>query len=127
MTAGSLRARLAAGTAVGAGVLTTLMEWGEGLDRPALTFDTDADGHPAWAPVTLREPHRLAAVRAAVLHAAGIGRRDPVAVCAPAAVLSNSFAFGGHNTSLVFGPSTITRRCEPGLPADAGPPTAAVH
>ncbi|HEY1618737.1 MAG TPA: hypothetical protein VGG25_14035 [Streptosporangiaceae bacterium] len=43
------------------------------------------------------------------------------------AVLSNSFAFGGHNTSLVFGPSTITRRCEPGLPADAGPPTAAVQ
>jgi acyl-coenzyme A synthetase/AMP-(fatty) acid ligase len=86
MTAGSIRARLAADTAVGAGnVLTTLMEWGEDLDRPVLTFDTDADGHPAWTPVTLRELHRLAACRAAALHAAGIGRRDPVAVCAPSA------------------------------------------
>ncbi len=46
---------------------------------------------------------------------------------AVSAVLSNSFAFGGHNTSLVFGPPTITRRCEPGLPADDGPPTAAVR
>jgi hypothetical protein len=48
-------------------------------------------------------------------------------LAADTAVLSSSLAFGGHNTSLVFGPSTITRRCEPGLPADAGPPTAAVH
>lgn len=43
------------------------------------------------------------------------------------AVLSNSFAFGGHNTSLIFGLPAIARRCEPGLPADAGPPTAAVQ
>ncbi|HEY1618738.1 MAG TPA: hypothetical protein VGG25_14040 [Streptosporangiaceae bacterium] len=45
MTAGSLRARLAAGTAVGAGnVLTTLMERGEGLDREVDSVDIGSGG-----------------------------------------------------------------------------------
>lgn len=86
MSAGSIRAALAADDRVGAGnVLTTLAERGERLDDPVLTFDTAADGHPAWEPLSLRDLHRLAAGRAAALHAAGIDRRDPVAVCATAA------------------------------------------
>jgi 3-oxoacyl-[acyl-carrier-protein] synthase II len=36
------------------------------------------------------------------------------------AALSNSFAFGGHNISLIFGPPTTAARGEPGLAADAG-------
>jgi acyl-coenzyme A synthetase/AMP-(fatty) acid ligase len=86
MTTKSVRARLAADPSVGAGnVLTTLIESGTGLDEPVITFDTEIGGHPAWEPLTLRQLGALAAGRAAALHELGIGRRDPVAVCAPTA------------------------------------------
>jgi acyl-coenzyme A synthetase/AMP-(fatty) acid ligase len=86
MSATSIRARLAADPGVGAGnVLTTLAEMGAGLDQPCFTFDSDLDGFPAWQPLTLRQLEQLTAARAAALHGAGIGRRDPVAVCASTA------------------------------------------
>jgi acyl-coenzyme A synthetase/AMP-(fatty) acid ligase len=75
------RARLSADPALGTGnVLSTLVAGGIGLDRPALTFDVEVDGHPAWQPLTLRQLDRCVAARAAWLHDRGIGRHDPVAV-----------------------------------------------
>jgi len=80
------RAQLAADTDLGAGnVLTTLVANGAGLDEPRLTFDTEADGHPAWEPLTTRQLDRLVRARAVALSSLGIGMRDPVAVCAPTA------------------------------------------
>lgn len=75
------RAEFAADMSVGTGnVLTALVARGAGLDVPAITFDTDVDGHDAWKAMTLRELDRCVRARAAALHAAGVGRRDPVAV-----------------------------------------------
>lgn len=86
MSAKNVRARLAADPAVGAGnVLTTLADFGVGLDKPAFTFDSDVGGFPAWQPLTLRQLDQLTAARTAALHGLGITRRDPVAVCAPTA------------------------------------------
>lgn len=86
MTTTSIRARLAADPGVGAGnVLTTLTEMNTGLDEPVITFDTDIADCPAWQPLTLRQLGVLAAARAAAQAGLGIGRRDPVAVCAPTA------------------------------------------
>ncbi|HEX3648116.1 MAG TPA: class I adenylate-forming enzyme family protein [Pseudonocardiaceae bacterium] len=86
MTAKNVRALLAADETLGAGnVLTRMVELGIGLDQPTLTFDTDVDGViPAWRALTLRELDERVRARAAALHALGIGRRDPVAVCATA-------------------------------------------
>jgi acyl-coenzyme A synthetase/AMP-(fatty) acid ligase len=86
VTAKINRARLAADPALGAGnVLTTLVAGGAGLDEPRLTFDTPADGCPAWQPLSIRRLDGLVKARAASLASLGIGRRDPVAVCAPTA------------------------------------------
>ncbi|WP_433086178.1 AMP-binding protein [Dactylosporangium sp. CA-052675] len=81
MAAANIRAALAADPSVGAGnVLHKLIEHGAPLDGPGMTFDTPVDGFPAWHPLTLGELYTRAAARAAWLHAAGIRRRDPVAV-----------------------------------------------
>ncbi|MFH8990997.1 class I adenylate-forming enzyme family protein [Streptomyces sp. NPDC017940] len=75
------RAQLAADQELGIGnVLTSLAGRGTGLDRPALTFDTDVEGHPAWQPLTLHELDQRVAARAASLHAIGVAPRDCVAV-----------------------------------------------
>jgi len=77
----NLRARLAADPELGAGnVLPKLIEHGADPDGPAVTFDVDVDGRPAWRAVTLRELDRLVAARAGWLHERGIGPRDPVAL-----------------------------------------------
>lgn len=47
-------------------------------------------------------------------HVRGAARTGPVR-----AALSNSFAFGGHNVSLVFGPPTATARRDPAMPGEA--------
>ncbi|MGW4649971.1 class I adenylate-forming enzyme family protein [Kitasatospora sp. NPDC004289] len=86
MSIRSIRARLAADPALGAGnVLTTRIALGEGLDEPLLTFDTPVDDHAAWQPFTLRELDLAVRSRAAALHELGIGRRDPVVVWSTAA------------------------------------------
>ncbi|MGX7828501.1 class I adenylate-forming enzyme family protein [Actinokineospora sp. 24-640] len=80
------RAHLAKDPTVGAGnVLTTLVERGVGLDRPAFTFDTDTDGVPAWTALTVGVLDERVRARAAALHALGIRRRDPVALTATSA------------------------------------------
>ncbi|MEV8512137.1 class I adenylate-forming enzyme family protein [Dactylosporangium sp. NPDC051484] len=81
MASTSIRAALAGDPSVGAGnVLHKLIEHGAPLDGPGMTFDTPVDGIPAWQGLTLGELYTRAAARAAWLHAAGIRRRDPVAV-----------------------------------------------
>ena len=81
MNAKNDRAELAADQALGVGnVLTALIERGDGLDLPTLTFDTEVDGHPAWQPFTLSGLGERVAARAAALHALGVRPRDPVAV-----------------------------------------------
>jgi acyl-coenzyme A synthetase/AMP-(fatty) acid ligase len=86
MTIRNLRAELAADPAVGAAnVLTTRVERELDPDRPALTFDTAVDGHPAGEPLTPRRLDLAVRARAAALHERGIGRRDPVAVQASSA------------------------------------------
>ncbi|GAA2601741.1 hypothetical protein GCM10010399_35640 [Dactylosporangium fulvum] len=81
MASTSIRAALAADPDVGAGnVLHKLIEHGAPLDGPGMTFDTSVDGFPAWQGLTLGELYERAAARAAWLHAAGIRRRDPVAI-----------------------------------------------
>ncbi|MFE2940702.1 class I adenylate-forming enzyme family protein [Streptomyces sp. NPDC059255] len=86
MNAKNDRAELAADPALGVGnALTTLVAKGIGLDAPALTFDTEVDGHPAWEAFTLAELGERVAARAATLHAWGIRPRDPVAVYVSAA------------------------------------------
>ncbi|GAA1970714.1 class I adenylate-forming enzyme family protein [Kitasatospora viridis] len=75
------RAELAADPQLGTGnVLTALIERGKGLDDPALTFDTEVDGHPAWQALSLRQLGERVAARSAALHALGVKPRDPVAV-----------------------------------------------
>jgi acyl-coenzyme A synthetase/AMP-(fatty) acid ligase len=87
MTVGNVRALLAADAEVGAGnVLTKLAELDVGMNTPSFTFDTAVADIPAWEPLTLRQMHQLTAARAAALSELGIGKRDPVAVCAPTAV-----------------------------------------
>lgn len=82
----SVRAQLAADADLGAGnVLTTLVARGLGLDNPALTFDTDVDGLPAWRALTVRELDERVRARADSLHTLGVRRRDPVAVTATSA------------------------------------------
>jgi len=86
VTAKVNRAQLAADATIGTGnVLTTLVALGAGLDDPRLTFDTPADGWPAWQPLSIRQLDGLVRARAASLSALGIGMRDPVAVVAPTA------------------------------------------
>ncbi len=81
-----MRAELAADTEIGAGnVVSIRMARGTGVDDPVVTFDTGADGLPAWAPLTVRQLDRMAAARAAALAGLGIRMRDPVAVIAPSA------------------------------------------
>lgn len=76
-----VRTRLSADPGLGTGnVLSTLVAEGADLDRPALTFDVEVDGHPAWQPLTLRQLDRRVAARAAWFHSQGIGLHDPVAV-----------------------------------------------
>jgi acyl-CoA synthetase (AMP-forming)/AMP-acid ligase II len=77
----SVRAQLAADPDLGAGnVVTRLVEQGIGLDNPTLTFDTEVDGLPAWAPLRLRDLDERVRAWAASLHALGVKPRDPVAV-----------------------------------------------
>lgn len=81
MASTSIRAALAADPDVGAGnVLHKLIEHGAALDGPGMAFDVAVDGFPAWHGLTLGELRERAAARAAWLSAAGIGRRDPVAI-----------------------------------------------
>src|ERR1700733_974502 len=81
MASTSIRAALAADPDVGAGnVLHKLIEHGAPLSGPGITFDTPVDDFPAWHALTLGELRDRAAARAAWLSAAGIRRRDPVAI-----------------------------------------------
>ena len=85
MNRGTIRARLAADPAVGAGnVIGALIEHGAPLDTPTLAFDVDVDGHPAWQPLPLGALAQRVAARAAWLHARGVRPHDPVAVYAGA-------------------------------------------
>jgi acyl-coenzyme A synthetase/AMP-(fatty) acid ligase len=91
----NLRAILAADPELGTGnVLLRLAEHGAGLDTPRVTFDTEADGIPAWTPLSLRTLTERAAARAEWFARHGIGRRDPVAVYVTSAadVILNFFA-----------------------------------
>src|SRR5215472_6698176 len=91
----NLRAVLAADTELGAGnVLLRLAEHGADTDVPRVTFDTDADGVPAWTPLSLRTLTERAAARAEWFARHGIGRRDPVAVYVTSAadIFLNFFA-----------------------------------
>ena len=81
MTVSGIRAALAADPGLGAGnVLHKLIEHGESLDGPGMTFDTAVDDHPAGHPLTLGELRDAVAARAAWLSEQGVGPRDPVAV-----------------------------------------------
>ena len=81
MGAPNIRAALATDPDIGAGnVLLKLGEHGASPDGPGIIFDVEVDGHPAWAPLTLGMLTERVAARAAWLHGAGIGPRDPVAV-----------------------------------------------
>ena len=81
MSAGNLRAVLAADTEVGAGnVLLRLAEHGADMDMPRVTFDTEVDAIAAWTPLSLRTLTERVAARAEWFARHGIGRRDPVAV-----------------------------------------------
>lgn len=81
MSAGNLRAILAADTELGAGnVLLRLAEHGADMDSPRVTFDTEVDGIPAWTPLSLRTLTERVAARAQWFARHGIARRDPVAV-----------------------------------------------
>ena len=77
----NLRALLAADPDVGAGtVLASRVRLGVNLDEPRVLFDTEVDGHAAWAPFTVRELDRSVRARAAALRARGVRPGDPVAV-----------------------------------------------
>ncbi|MEU4391311.1 class I adenylate-forming enzyme family protein [Kribbella sp. NPDC023855] len=79
----SLRARLAADPAIGAGnVLATVIAHGADLTGPGLTFDTAVDEFPAEHPLTLGELDDRVQARSAWLRDRGIGRRDVVAIWA---------------------------------------------
>jgi len=77
----NIRGVLADDPALGAGnVLAKLREHGAAPEGPAVTFDVEVDGRPAWTPLTLGELAERVAARAAWLHGRGIGPQDPVAV-----------------------------------------------
>ena len=81
MSAGNLRAVLAADTELGAGnVLLRLAEHGADMDMPRVTFDTEVDAIAAWTPLSLRTLTERVAARVEWFARHGIGRRDPVAV-----------------------------------------------
>jgi len=81
VSAGNLRAVLAADTELGAGnVLLRLAEHGADMDMPRVTFDTEVDAIAAWTPLSLRTLTERVAARAEWFAQHGIGRRDPVAV-----------------------------------------------
>jgi acyl-coenzyme A synthetase/AMP-(fatty) acid ligase len=81
VSAGNLRAVLAADQELGAGnVLLRLAEHGADMDMPRVTFDTDVDGIAAWTPLSLRTLTERVAARAEWFARHGVGRRDPVAV-----------------------------------------------
>jgi len=81
VSAGNLRAILAADTELGAGnVLLRLAEHGADMDMPRVTFDTEVDTIAAWTPLSLRTLTERVAARADWFARHGIGRRDPVAV-----------------------------------------------
>jgi len=81
VSAGNLRAILAADTELGAGnVLLRLAEHGADMDMPRVTFDTEVDTIAAWTPMSLRTLTERVAARADWFARHGIGRRDPVAV-----------------------------------------------
>jgi acyl-coenzyme A synthetase/AMP-(fatty) acid ligase len=81
VSAGNLRAVLAADTELGAGnVLLRLAEHGADMDMPRVTFDTEVDAIAAWTPLSLRTLTERVAARAEWFARHGIGRRDPVAV-----------------------------------------------
>ena len=76
-----IRVALANDSELGAGnVLAKLCEHGAALDSPRITFDVDADSHPAWTPLTLGELCDLVMARAASWSDRGIKPRDPVAL-----------------------------------------------
>jgi acyl-coenzyme A synthetase/AMP-(fatty) acid ligase len=77
----SLRAALLSDPALGAGnALPKVLEHGAGREEPAITFDVEVDGIPAWTALTLGALEERVAARAAWLHERGIRPRDPVAV-----------------------------------------------
>ena len=81
MSAGNLRAVLAADQELGAGnVLLRLAEHGADMEMPRVTFDADVDGIAAWTPLSLRTLTERVAARAEWFTRHGIGRRDPVAI-----------------------------------------------
>jgi acyl-coenzyme A synthetase/AMP-(fatty) acid ligase len=81
VSAGNLRAVLAADQELGAGnVLLRLAEHGADMDVPRVTFDTEVDAIAAWTPLSLRTLTERVAARAEWFARNGIGRRDPVAV-----------------------------------------------
>jgi len=81
VSAGNLRAVLAADQELGAGnVLLRLAEHGADMEMPRVTFDTDVDGIAAWTPLSLRTVTERVAARAEWFTRHGIGRRDPVAI-----------------------------------------------
>jgi acyl-coenzyme A synthetase/AMP-(fatty) acid ligase len=95
VSAGNLRAVLAADPELGAGnVLLRLAEHGANMDMPRVTFDSEVDEIPAWTPLSLSTLTERVAARAEWFQRHGIGRRDPVAVyvTSSADVLLNFFA-----------------------------------
>ena len=74
----------------------SVLALGAGLLPPTLNLDTPGPG-------------------CELDHVSGVARRAPVR-----AALSNSFAFGGHNVSLVFGPPST--RLARGAAAEAPAP-----
>ena len=75
MSAGNLRAVLAADSELGAGnVLLRLAEHGASMDMPRVTFDTEVDEIPAWTPLSLRTLTERVAARAEWFARRGIGR-----------------------------------------------------
>jgi acyl-coenzyme A synthetase/AMP-(fatty) acid ligase len=81
VSAGNLRAILAADTELGAGnVLVRLAEHGADMDAPRVTFDAGFDDIAAWTPLSLRTLTERVAARAEWFARHGVGRRDPVAV-----------------------------------------------
>ncbi|MFY1674520.1 class I adenylate-forming enzyme family protein [Plantactinospora sp. WMMB334] len=81
MTADNLRASLLADSELGAGnVLARLLHHGAAPTTPAVAFDVDVDGHPAYRSLSLGELRERVAARASWLHRNGVRPRDPVAI-----------------------------------------------
>lgn len=77
----SIRAALLADEHLGAGnVLATVLAHGADPDGPGLVFDTEVDGHPAEAMLSLGRLDERVDARTDWLHRRGIGPRDPVAI-----------------------------------------------